>query len=107
MLNTLQACRAAAAILVVLFHASGSIFALAKYFDCKPFGRVFDFGYAGVDFFFVLSGFLMMHVHAQDFGQPRKLGAYCWKRFTRIYPAYWVVLALIVPVYFLLPGVGA
>ena len=106
MLNSLQACRAVAAILVVLFHASGSIFALPKYFGHKPFGLLFDFGFAGVDFFFVLSGFIMMHVHAQDIDQPRALGAYLWKRFSRIYPVYWVVLAAILPVFFLIPNFG-
>jgi exopolysaccharide production protein ExoZ len=106
MLRSLQACRAVAALLVVLLHTSQSIFALPKYFGHKPFGPIFDFGFAGVDFFFVLSGFLMMHVHAADFGQPRKLGAYLWKRFTRIYPAYWVVFAAILPVLMLIPSFG-
>jgi exopolysaccharide production protein ExoZ len=106
MLKSLQACRAVAAILVVLFHASGSIFALPKYFGHKPFGVIFDFGFAGVDFFFVLSGFIMMHVHASDFGQPRALGVYLWKRFSRIYPVYWVVLAVILPIFFLVPQFG-
>ena len=106
MLNSLQACRALAAILVVLYHASHGIFRLPKYFDHKPFGSVFDFGYAGVDFFFVLSGFIMMHVHWQDIDQPRALGAYLWKRLTRIYPIYWIVLAVILPVYFLVPQFG-
>ena len=80
MLRSLQACRAVAALLVVLFHASVGIFNLPKYFGCKPFGPVFDFGFVGVDFFFVLSGFIMVYVHAADFGQPRALGAYFWKR---------------------------
>lgn len=106
MLNSLQGCRAAAAILVVLFHTSHGIFDLPKYFGHKPFGPIFDFGYAGVDFFFVLSGFIMMYVHANDIGQRRALGAYLWKRFSRIYPAYWVVLAAIVPVYILVPSFG-
>src|SRR5260221_9879970 len=103
MLNSLQACRAVAAILAVLFHASVGIFALDKYFGHKPFGPVFDFGFAGVDFFFVLSGFIMMHIHAADIGQPRALRAYLWKRFTRIYPAYWAVLIVLTPVFFLVP----
>ena len=107
MLNSLQACRAIAAILVLLFHTSGSIFNLPKYFGHKPFGPVFDFGFAGVDFFFVLSGFIMMHAHADDLGQPRAIGAYWWKRFTRIYPAYWVVLAVLVSLFYLAPHFGA
>ena len=53
--------------MVVLYHASGSIF--TKYFvGERPVGRVFDFGYAGVDFFFVLSGFIMLHVHRRGVG---------------------------------------
>lgn len=106
MLRSLQCCRALAALLVVFFHASHGIFRLDKYFGHKPFGPVFDFGYAGVDFFFVLSGFIMVHVHASDFGRPHALPRYLWKRFTRIYPAYWVVLLVILPVFFLVPSFG-
>ncbi len=106
MLHSLQACRAVAALLVVLLHTSQGIFFQPKYFGHKPYGLVFDFGLAGVNFFFVLSGFLMMHVHARDFGQPNRFGNYAWKRFSRIYPPYWVALTLVVPVYFLSPGMG-
>ena len=106
MLNSLQACRAVAAILVVLFHTSNGIFDVQHYFGPKPFGLIFDFGFAGVDFFFVLSGFIMMHVHARNLGQPQAIGPYLWKRFSRIYPFYWIVLAAIVPVYFLMPHLG-
>lgn len=90
----------------MVYHASGGIFDLPKYFGHRPFGPIFDFGFAGVDFFFVLSGFIMMHVHTVDIGKPRALGGYLWKRFSRIYPAYWVVLAAIVPIFFLAPSFG-
>jgi peptidoglycan/LPS O-acetylase OafA/YrhL len=91
--------------MVVLYHASGSIF--PKYFDSRPAGRIFDFGYAGVDFFFVLSGFIMMHVHKDDLDRPRRLGNYLWKRFTRIYLPYWAVLLAIIPVFFVVPQFGS
>ena len=106
MLNSLQGCRAVAALLVVFYHTSHGIFRLPKYFGHKPFGPIFDFGFAGVDFFFVLSGFIIMYAHARDLGEPRRLGAYLWKRFSRVYPAYWIVLAAILPVYFLIPDFG-
>jgi exopolysaccharide production protein ExoZ len=104
-ITSLQAGRAVAALMVVLYHAGGSIF--TKYFAARPVGGVFDFGYAGVDFFFVLSGFIMMHVHKDDLDKPRRLGSYLWKRFTRIYLPYWAVLLAIIPVFFLVPQLGS
>ncbi|WNG58782.1 acyltransferase [Archangium gephyra] len=61
-----------------------------------------SFGWAGVDLFFVLSGFL---IGRQLFaplalGEQPRLGAFCLRRFLRVLPAYWVVLA----VYALVPG---
>lgn len=106
MIRSLQACRAAAALLVVLFHTTVGIFALPKYFDSKPFGDLFNFGAAGVDFFFVLSGFIITHVHCPDLGRPERLRAYLVKRLTRIYPAYWVLMAALIPVFFLAPQFG-
>ncbi|MEK7867266.1 MAG: acyltransferase [Planctomycetota bacterium] len=108
MIHSLQAARAAAAILVLLFHASGSIFAKSKYWGAEPFGDLFDFGHAGVDFFFVLSGFIIAYAHRGDIGRPERWPSYAWKRFRRIYPPYWVITALLVPVFFFRPdwGVG-
>lgn len=106
MLHSLQACRAAAALLVLLFHASNSIFAKSKYWGTEPFGDLFDFGHAGVDFFFVLSGFIIAYAHRDDIGRPERCRSYAWKRFRRIYPPYWVVTALILPAFFLVPSWG-
>ncbi len=106
MLNSLQGCRAVAALLVVLFHTSGSIFQLPKYFNSQPFGRLFDFGYGGVDLFFVLSGFIIWKVHAKDIGNPQSWSVYLSKRLWRIFPPYWVMLTLLVPVFFLVPSFG-
>jgi peptidoglycan/LPS O-acetylase OafA/YrhL len=53
---------------------------------------IFSFGGpAGVSFFFVLSGFIICRVHAEDFGHPERLRAYLGKRIRRIYPTYWIV----------------
>jgi peptidoglycan/LPS O-acetylase OafA/YrhL len=105
-LTSVQAVRAVAALLVVFFHNSGSIFALKKYWNTLPLGNVFYFGHAGVEIFFVLSGFIILHVHRHDVGQPGQFIGFLWKRIRRIYPVYWLVLLLIVPVYFLVPSFG-
>jgi len=102
----LQAGRAIAALLVVLFHNSQSIFVLPKYWGEKPFGNVFDFGDSGVMFFFVLSGFIILHAHYNDLGHPSQILDYAWKRIRRIYPVYWVILAMTLPIYFLNPQMG-
>ena len=94
MLNTLQSCRAFAAMLVVCYHLGGTI-ALTRYFGVGWVSRPFAFGHAGVEFFFVLSGFIIVHVHQGDFGWPSRLGNYLKKRLVRIYPVYWMVFTAV------------
>jgi len=91
-LGTVEAGRAIAALLVVLFHASTAFIAAPHYWNRVVFGQAFDFGYAGVEFFFVLSGFIIAHVHAGDIGRPPQLRRYALRRLVRIYPVYWLVL---------------
>ena len=97
MYKSLQAGRAIAAMLVVLFHLGGAI-AAQKYFGISAFSVPFSFGASGVEFFFVLSGFIIFAAHRNDIFQPRKLAGYLKKRAVRIYPTYWIVFLL---VYFL------
>ena len=60
-------------------------------------------GWYGVDLFFVLSGFIICHVHWNDIGRPEQVRSYFWKRFVRIYPTYWVALALFVLLFLFSP----
>jgi len=94
-LLSLEASRGVAAILVVLFHA-GAIMNLPKYFGEMPLNGFFSFGYAGVDFFFVLSGFIILYVHYGDIGRKEQLGSYFSKRFVRIYPIHWIVTLIFI-----------
>jgi len=90
MYRSIQASRAVAAILVVLFHLGG-ITALDKYFGTPEFDFLFAAGDAGVEFFFVLSGFIIFTAHRADIGTPGQLGSFLKKRFARIFPAYWII----------------
>jgi len=105
MLRSLQIGRGIAALMVVLFHLNGSIWGIGKYFPQK-FSGLFSFGNAGVQFFFVLSGFIIFLVHAKDIGKPHTFGSFLFKRFVRVYPTYWIVLFLTVPVFFVVPSYG-
>lgn len=89
---SIQAGRGIAALLVVLYHASARIFVQQKYGGMSVFGGVFDFGHAGVDFFFVLSGFIVAYVHGEELNRPERLFNYLRNRLLRVYPVYWLVL---------------
>jgi exopolysaccharide production protein ExoZ len=90
-LTGIEAGRGIAALLVLGVHTRDHLY---KGFGRFPLGDLFVFGHAGVDFFFVLSGFIIFYVHAGDIGQPRQLMHYLRRRFTRIYPFYWVISLL-------------
>ncbi|MEL7280456.1 MAG: acyltransferase [Pseudomonadota bacterium] len=105
MLEGLQAGRAVAAIAVAVFHAN--VFLLPQnFYDGEGAGAVFNFGYAGVEFFFVLSGFIMVLVHRGDFGKSERVGLFLSKRFLRIYPIYWVIMIVLTALYFAMPSRG-
>jgi peptidoglycan/LPS O-acetylase OafA/YrhL len=102
--KTLQAGRGFAAVLVVLVHLSVPLF--LKFFGHK-FWQGFAFGHAGVEYFFVISGFIIAYLHWQDVEWPGhrlasqdRLRPFLRKRFLRIYPVYWLVLIFVLPIYF-------
>jgi len=96
----IQAARGVAALLVLLFHVENAFSWILGY---VPAGGVFGFGHAGVDFFFVLSGFIIYLVHERDIGQAGTLGRYAWRRAMRIYPLYWLATAVFFAIAYL-PG---
>ena len=106
MLTTIHACRAIAALLVVFFH-SGVALSADKYFGgaASQIASAFRFGgQAGVDFFFVLSGFIIAHVHWRDIDHPERLLNYARRRILRIYPAYLVIFAAVYVIAFFTPS---
>jgi exopolysaccharide production protein ExoZ len=90
-LDGIEAGRGLAASAVVLYHAARH---LDKSYGMPTLMSAFQFGHAGVDLFFVISGFIILYVHYRDVGMPRRLGHYVGRRFTRVLPTYWVALAI-------------
>lgn len=100
----LQSFRGIAALGILLFHASCGI--AVKYFNYNFLG-LYNIGRTGgVDYFFVLTGFMMYYVYSKDFGKPEKISRFLTNRFIRIYPAFWAVLLPLLPIYFLVPSFG-
>lgn len=103
MIYSLQAYRGFAAILVVLYHSHKI---MSGYFETSTISEFFLFGHAGVEFFFVLSGFIIYFIHKGDLGHADKVIPYFKKRFVRVYPLYWVVTLIFLPFWLLVPEFG-
>jgi exopolysaccharide production protein ExoZ len=89
-LDFVQALRGIAALAVVMFHLRPAIDGPA-YLDLGD--RLFINGAAGVDLFFVISGFIMVHVTRGAGGTWRDAAGFLLKRLARIWPVY-VVLTI-------------
>ena len=102
MFNSLQVGRAVAALLVVLHHATLD----SSYFYGVAFSNFWGFGNIGVDFFFVLSGFIIYWAHKEDKPGFVTGGAYLYKRFVRIWPPFILVSIVILLAYNLFPSLS-
>jgi exopolysaccharide production protein ExoZ len=97
-LHSVQAARGVAVLLVLAFHLRE----VQHHYLGTPVGSLSAFGNAGVDLFFVISGFVVV-------GLARKLEntgirgffEFTYDRIARIYPIYWIYsLVLLVPFIF-------
>ncbi len=98
--SALTSMRGVAALGVVLFHSLAILPQVAQQVPALFSTR----GYLWVDFFFVLSGFVLTHSNGKKFAgsfTPVAYKSFIVARFARIYPAYIVVLALFVLLEFL------
>ncbi len=100
--DSLQAGRGLAAVAVLLFHTwlmardkLGQVFAQ----------NLFIHGDRGVDFFFVLSGFIILHANWRSVGVPNDAPRYFYRRLVRVYPIFLVITAVKLA-YMLLGGPG-
>ncbi|WAC09283.1 acyltransferase family protein [Dyadobacter pollutisoli] len=95
-INSIQVLRGIAALIVTIYHLKDVIR------EGDPFKKELDFlfnsGPAGVDLFFVISGFIMVYITRHTSGSVTGVGQFIIKRFIRIWPAY----AVITVIYFVL-----
>ena len=87
-LVNVQALRGIAALLVVFSHL---LIIERKYSPDQFLDTWMSFGQVGVDLFFVISGFIMVHV-ARNMQRGTKAALeFIFARITRVYPLYWLV----------------
>ncbi|MBS7566814.1 acyltransferase [Mucilaginibacter sp. Bleaf8] len=96
-IESLQVLRAFAAISVMGLHGTHIMhMRLGFHF----WDEIFNGGCSGVDVFFVISGFIILHTST---GKGFKPLAFLKRRFLRIYPLYWIVTLLLVIAYQVTP----
>jgi exopolysaccharide production protein ExoZ len=92
-LPSIQILRAVAALAVLISHLSGSLAEFGYFPNPVP---VFDFGAAGVDLFFVISGFIMVYTSERLFAEPGAPQRFFSRRLIRIFPLYWALTTITV-----------
>lgn len=100
-LESVQALRAAAALAVVCWHLVWVVRAFPGALPALP--RALAFGYAGVDLFFVISGYVICHI---THSRPFSLARFAARRWLRIAPLYALFTALAVLAAWLRPDWG-
>ena len=103
--NGIQGLRALAAASVALLHIADEAGALVaapghspyRWIDALPLE-------AGVDLFFVISGFVMVWSSWDAFGEAGSVAPFVWRRLLRIVPIYWLLTAATVAVALAAPG---
>lgn len=100
-----QALRGLAALLVVLFHLVDAEQIYGK--GPMLLDGIARLGFVGVDVFFVISGFVMMTIARNRFGQPAEARIFLMRRAVRILPLYWFYTTAVVALLFIPNAVDA
>jgi exopolysaccharide production protein ExoZ len=94
-IESVQHLRAIAALGVVVFHA---LALLGDRLDVEVPHK--ELGAAGVDLFFIISGFIMWVTAINRDETP---GRFAWKRILRIVPMYWLITSLVLAIVLIRP----
>ena len=90
---TVQVLRAVAALMVVIGHSQSAVGGAVSAERTFVRSTTVPWG-AGVDLFFVISGFIIVHASARLFGRAGAQREFLKRRLIRIVPLYWLVTTL-------------
>jgi peptidoglycan/LPS O-acetylase OafA/YrhL len=103
-IDSIQILRAAAALVIVLLHAQADAAALGTRIGASFRPSALLPWPAGVDLFFVISGFVMVHASGRLFGSEGAARVFLVRRLARIVPIYWATTTLWLVIALALPG---
>lgn len=93
--------RGVAALLVVFYHVTGNA---KEILHINFLFNFFSFGFAGVDIFFVLSGFIITYTSVKNIHLIKNIKNFFHRRFVRIFPNYWIITTIFLLIQILLPA---
>lgn len=97
----LQGLRAVAVLLVMFLHLRD----IERIYRPDPVLPAWaDIGHAGVDLFFVISGFIMLLITHAYSATPATAGRFLQHRWARIYPTYWAWFLISLAIYLTAPA---
>jgi exopolysaccharide production protein ExoZ len=102
MLSYVQISRAVAILFVLLGHVNIMFYTNFNYdwFNMGQWERT-----GGVDFFFIVTGFMIYYLYHKHVGVPGKTTEFILKRMIRIYPLYWMFTLLAIAISFIFPSI--
>lgn len=100
MVYSIQYLRGLAALMVLVRHVAFK----GEQYASNPMPWYNIGGIAGVELFFIISGFIMCFTTAEKAGKKRSVGRFLLNRFTRILPLYWILTLLGLVVFLLFPN---
>ena len=108
-LDSIQCLRGIAALLVLFFHLAEfqREMAYENIADIALVSGLWDRGWAGVDLFFVISGFIMVYVTRETGHSLNDVRQFLVSRITRIYPLWWVCAGIMVVYFWMTYGIPA
>lgn len=104
-IHSIQVLRALAAFMVAIHHVQPDAAVLAERAGLTFIRSDLLPWMAGVDIFFVVSGFIMVHASQDLFGRPGACKLFLKRRLARIVPLYWAMTALFLLVGLAVPAV--
>ena len=88
-INSIESLRGFAALVVAIYHFPSTSFLYLKY------------GYLGVNFFFILSGFIITYSYFSKINSIKDLYLFQKKRFFRVYPVHFLMIFVVLLIQFL------
>jgi exopolysaccharide production protein ExoZ len=103
---SLEYLRVVASFMIILFHAHSIALKHAEQRG-EAFFAAPIFWYSCIELFFVMSGFLMIHMSRNLYGQPGGVWNFFVRRATRTPPLYWIYTIAIAALFLAKPSLSA